>query len=257
MTNPDGMPIWYELMTTDADAAQAFYSMVVGWSIAPAAMPAGDGPPVDYRIISAPDGGGVGGVMVPPPGGPPPRWLVYLGVADVDAAAERVTALGGSVHLGPMDIPGVGRFAFVTDPQGMPFYIMRGDSPESSLAFHPTAEGHGAWNELVTTDHTAALAFYGALFGWESNSAMPMGPLGDYCFVDVAGTTIGATMTAGGEHKPAWNLYFRVPSVSAAAERAIAAGGTVHQAPMEVPGGDFIINGTDPQGAAFALVGRP
>ena len=65
------------------------------------------------------------------------------------------------------DIPGVGRFAMVADPQGMVFYIMRGDGSQDSQAFHVTAPGHCGWNELVTSDHKAALAFYGELFNWQ------------------------------------------------------------------------------------------
>ena len=252
MANPDGTPIWYELMTTDADAAQAFYADVVGWSIAPAAM-AGTG---DYRVLTAPDGQGVGGIM-PLPGGAPmePGWFSYIGVQDVDGAAETIRSLGGSVHLAPQDIPGVGRFAFVADPQGMNFYIMRGDSPEDSHAFAETAPGHCGWNELVAGDHKAALAFYGPLFGWQSTEAMPMGEMGDYAFIDHGGRRIGATMTAGAGWPTRWTYYFNVPSIEAARDRLEKAGGTVTMGPHEVPGGMHIVMATDPQGAAFALVG--
>ena len=114
----------------------------------------------DYRILTAPDGQGVGGLMTLPDGAPmKPGWFCYIGVQDVDRSAEKIKSLGGSVHLGPQDIPGVGRFAMVADPQGMAFYIMRGDSQQDSRAFHVTAPGHCGWNELVTRDHKAALAF--------------------------------------------------------------------------------------------------
>lgn len=252
MANPDGAPIWYELMTADADGAQRFYADVVGWRIAPSGM-AGAG---DYRILTAPDGQGAGGLMTLPGGAPMrPGWFSYVGVADVDAAAEKVKQLGGSVHIGPQDIPGVGRFAFVADPQGMAFYIMRGDSPQDSQAFHATAPGHCGWNELVTSDHQAAIAFYGPLFGWEINETMAMGDMGDYCFIDHAGRRIGAMMTAGAGWPTRWTYYFNVPSIDAARARVEQNGGTVVQGPHEVPGGMFIIQGIDPQGAAFALVG--
>lgn len=251
MANPQGTPVWYELLTTDADAAQAFYADIVGWNIAPFGL-AGTG---DYRILTAPDGQGIGGLMTVPEGAPmKPGWFAYIGVDDVDATAEKVTALGGSVHIGPMDIPGIGRFAFVADPQGMSFYIMRGDSPEDAQAFAVNSPGHCGWNELVTTDHEAALAFYGALFGWESTEAMPMGPMGDYAFVDHHGTRIGAMMTAGAGWPTRWTYYFTVPSIHAAKDRIEQAGGTVTMGPQEVPGPMFIIMGTDPQGVAFALV---
>lgn len=252
MTNQTGTPIWYELMTSDIDGAQAFYADVVGWRIGPSGMAAN----ADYRILTAPDGQGAGGLLPMPAGAPmQPGWLAYIGVDDVDAVADRVVQLGGSIHMPPQDLPGVGRFAFVADPQGLPFYIMRGASPEPSQAFHVNSPGHCAWNELVTSDHEAALEFYEALFDWRSTETMPMGEMGDYCFIDHAGQRIGAIMTAGKGAPMRWHCYFNVPSIEAAITRIAAGGGTVTMGPHEVPGGMHIVLGTDPQGAAFALVG--
>ena len=252
MANAEGTPIWYELLTTDADGAQKFYADVVGWSIAPSGME-GTG---DYRILTAPDGQGVGGLMTLPDGAPmKPGWLCYIGVQDVDSMAEKIKSLGGSVHMGPQDIPGVGRFAMVADPQGMVFYIMRGDSPQDSQAFHVTAPGHCGWNELVTSDHKAALAFYGEVFGWQNQETMPMGEMGEYCFIDHVGQRIGATMTAGAGWTTRSTYYFNVPSIDAAVPKITSNGGTVTMGPHEVPGGMHIVMGIDPQGAAFALVG--
>jgi predicted enzyme related to lactoylglutathione lyase len=252
MANPEGTPIWYELMTTDADGAQKFYADVVGWSIAPSGM-AGVG---DYRILTAPDGQSVGGLMTLPEGAPmKPGWFCYIGVQDVDGTAEKIRRLGGSVHLGPQDISGVGRFAMVADLQGMVFYVMRGDSPQDSQAFHVTAPGHCGWNELVTSDHKTALAFYGELFHWKNNDTMPMGEMGEYCFIDHAGQRIGAMMTAGAGWSTRSTYYFNVPSIDAAVPKITGGGGTVKMGPHEVPGGMHIVMGTDPQGAAFALVG--
>ncbi len=251
MTNPNGTPIWYELMTPDADAAQAFYADVVGWSIADSGMP-GTG---DYRILTAPDGVGVGGLMKLPDGAPmSPGWFGYIGVEDVDGTAEKIGRLGGSVHMEPQDISGVGRFAFAADPQGVSFYIMRGNSPQGSQSFG-MGLGHCGWNELATSDHPAALAFYGELFGWANDETMSMGEMGDYCFVDHAGQRLGAVMTAMAGWPTRWNYYFNVPSIDGAVEKVKAGGGTIHRGPHEVPGGAWIILGADPQGAAFALVG--
>jgi predicted enzyme related to lactoylglutathione lyase len=251
MANPNGTPIWYELITIDPDVAQKFYADVVGWSIADSGMAGSD----DYRILTAPDGLGVGGLTMLPEGAPmKPGWYAYIGVQDVDGTAEEIKRLGGSVDMGPQDIPGVGRFAMVADPQGMRFYIMRGDSPEGSKAFG-MAPGHCGWNELVTSDHEAALVFYGTLFDWENKESMSMGEMGDYCFVDHAGQRLGAVMTAGAGWPTRWSYYFTVPSIEAAAERVKAGGGTIHQGPHEVPGGAWIILGADPQGLAFALSG--
>lgn len=252
MANPEGTPIWYELMTTDVDGAQKFYAEVVGWKVAPSEM-AGTG---DYRMLTAPDGQGVGGLMPLPNSAPmKPGWFCYIGVQDVDGTAEMIKLLGGSVLMDPQDHPDIGRFAMVADPKGMVFYVMRGDSPQESRAFHVTAAGHCGWHELVTSDHQAALAFYGEVFGWENNETMPMGEMGSYCFIDHAGQRIGAMMTAGAGWPTRSTYYFNVPSIDAAKGRIERGGGTATMGPQEVPGGMHIIMGNDPQGAAFALVG--
>lgn len=190
MPNPQGNYIWYELLTSDPDAAQDFYSKVVGWTFS---RPFG-GLEREYRILSAADAD-IGGLMKLPQGAPmPPGWLGYVGVADVDAMAAKVAELGGAIHMPPADIPDVGRFALVADPQGAVFYVMRDDSDRESTAFKPMGEGHCAWNELVTSDQAAALDFYGRLFGWEKGDAMPMDEMGDYRFIDHGGQMIGAVM---------------------------------------------------------------
>lgn len=253
MANPDGTPIWYELATPDADAAQRFYAEVVGWSVAP--FGDGEGETEGYHVLTAPDGNGAGGIMTPPEGTQlEPGWYSYIGVQDVDGAAEKVKQLGGAVLIGPMDIPDVGRVALVADPQGVPFYVMRGDGPEDSKAFG-TKPGHCGWHELATSDQQGALEFYGRLFGWRSTETMPMGDMGDYCFVDHHGTRLGAVMTAGAGWPTRWAYYFAVPSIDAATDRIGRAGGAVTQGPHAVPGGQFVIMATDPQGVAFALVG--
>lgn len=122
MTDREGLPIWYELLARDPDAAELFYTHVLGWTVERPQLTAAP----DYRVFVAPDGDGVGGLMAVPTGAPmAPGWLFYLGVDDVDAAAARVSAAGGAVAMPPMDIPEVGRLALVADPQGTRFYVMR------------------------------------------------------------------------------------------------------------------------------------
>ncbi|UYY58125.1 VOC family protein [Sphingomonas sp. S2-65] len=255
MSNPHGTPIWYELITGDPDAAQAFYTQVVGWSVSSFGGTTIDGPG-DYRILSAADGQGIGGLMRTPAEAPPePRWFGYIGVDDVDTAFAKVTEAGGSTLMPPTTLDGVGRLALVADPQGAPFYLMRGESPEPSHAFDPKAEGHCTWHELTTGDDQAALTFYGEQFGWSRAGAMPMGEMGDYSFLALGDVTIGAVMRAPSGERPSWQYYFRVGDIDAAHARIKAAGGIVHMGPMEVPGGDWIVVASDPQGARFGLVG--
>ncbi len=256
MPNPHGTPIWYELMTADPNASKAFYDDVIGWTIdAEPAMPG-----MDYRMINTADGGLVGGVMrlidEMTKGGARPGWFFYIGVDDVDAAAGKVTAEGGGVIMPPWTIEGIGRMALVRDPQGNPFYILRGASDENSTAFSRDGMGKCNWNELATTDQEGAHAFYAAVFGWSYPDRMPMGEMGDYVFIDAAGQTIGATMTAAQPGQPTgWQFYFRTANIDAAAARVGNRGGTVHAGPMEVPGGDRIIVASDTHGVRFGAVG--
>lgn len=252
MTNPQGTPIWYEFMTADPAAATRFYEAVVGWRIDPQSI----SPEADYRLIQT--GAGAAGGMLALTGdmtaaGATPGWLLYVGVEDVDAKAEQARALGGGVLVPPTDIPGTGRFAFLTDPQGVPFYIMRGASDQASTAFSPETPGHGSWNELWSSDAAAALSFYTTLFGWENRETMDMGPMGGYHFLDVGEQRIGALMQVTGQ-APRWNVYFHVADVDAAIVRLTGAGGAVTMGPHDVPGGSRVVVATDPEGALFALV---
>ncbi len=254
MADPHGTPIWYELQTDDPDAATAFYDAVIGWKVDP--RPAGE---VDYRMIAAADGA-VGGVMrltdAMKAGGARGGWMVYVGVDDADASAEAIRAAGGSVVMGPWDLPGIGRMAVVADPQGNPFYIMRGASADSSAAFDRMGMGKCSWNELATADQAAGNAFYATVFGWTYPDRMAMpGDMGDYVFAAVGDTTIGATMTGSPGAPTGWRFYFRAPDIEVAAATVAELGGTVLMGPQEVPGGDRIIVAADPQGTVFGVVG--
>lgn len=113
--------VWYELMTTDLDAAAAFYRAVVGWSAEDAGQP-----DMRYTIMSAGDSMVAGMMTIPPEvsqAGGPPAWLGYIGTPDVDAATANVKRAGGAVHRPPDDIPGIGRFSVVADPQGAVFML--------------------------------------------------------------------------------------------------------------------------------------
>jgi len=243
-----GTPVWYELSTTDVDAADRFYRTVIGWTIADSGM-AG----LDYRIANVGDAM-VAGMMVPPVEGVPPWWAIYVAVEDCDRAAAAITAAGGQVHVPPTDIPGVGRFAIVSDPQGAAFGLLKGDG-EGSQAFDQQKHGHGNWHELMSSDPTAGLAFYGKLFGWTASTAMDMGAMGTYQLFAHQGQDIGGMMGLMGSPVSAWVPYFGVNGIDAAITRITANGGTILNGPMEVPGGAWVCMATDPQGAAFALVG--
>jgi predicted enzyme related to lactoylglutathione lyase len=255
-----GSHIWYELMTTDPDAARAFYGAIVpGWSI-------GDRIPgdQDYRMIERSGGGLAGGVFGLQQDqldhGARPAWLGYIGVDDVDATLALVEAKGGKALMPAFDIP-QGRIAMVADPQGNPFYIMKPVPPEGqpdaeSDVFSVDQEQRVSWNELSTPDPAAARRFYGELFGWKSDDFMDMGEYGEYRFFDHGSARLGAVSGVVPNAPQGWRYYIRVPSIAKAADKVKAHGGTVAMGPMEVPGGNHIIIGHDPQGAEFALVGK-
>ncbi len=257
--NSSGAFIWYELITPDPVGAKAFYDAVVGWTIEP--QPSGE---MDYRMIGRADGGLAGGVMRLTDDmashGARPVWLGYINVDDVDSRVASIEKAGGKVLLPAFDIPDIGRIAMVADAQDAPFYVMKpippaGREKEASDVFSTDQPGRVSWNELSTTDPAAARQFYGDQFGWVSNDFMDMGEMGQYRFLDHHGVRIGALCGVMEGQQPKWRYYFRVPSISAAKDIAEQKGGTIAIGPHQVPTGDYIIIGTDPQGAEFALVG--
>ncbi|MEA3051577.1 MAG: uncharacterized protein QOG72_480 [Sphingomonadales bacterium] len=251
--NPHGTFIWYELLTADPGAAAAFYGEVIGWTATDSGQPE-----IDYRLFSA-AGTPVAGLMKLPEGaekaGMRPGWLGYVGVDDVDAAVADIVQAGGKVHMSAMDVRGVGRMALVADPQGVPFYVMRGASEDASTAFDWKKAGHCSWNELSTPDQAGALAFYTGRFGWEAGDVMPMGEMGGYQFINHDGGMIGAMMSNPPGMPAGWKFAFGVRDIDEAAARIAAAGGTVHHGPVEVPNGDRVVMASDPQGARFMAVG--
>ena len=259
MTKLQGSWVWYELMTPDAEASKAFYDKVVGWNIQTT-----HGDTDGYGFIVNADGGMTGGILhltdEMREGGAFPLWIGYIGVYDVNEALKAIKAAGGKIQMGATDIEMAGRIAMVTDPNGAPFYIMTPKPPPGAsgenTCFSPTLEGRCSWNELMSADQASALTFYTSLFGWGLPEPMDMGAMGTYQFVTHDDVMTGAIMQNTPENPmPIWNHYFRVPSIEAAKSMVEANGGTVFADPMQVPGGDWVINGKDPQGAMFSLVG--
>lgn len=253
MPNPEGTPIWYELLTNDAAASTRFYEEVVGWKV----HPAQPGAAMDYRMIDTGQGF-VGGLMPlndqMRTNGARPTWLFYIGVDDVDATVKKAETAGASVLMKPFDLPDVGRIAMIADPQGVPLYVMRGTSSENSTVFDRHALRKCSWNELYTPDQAAANTFYSRVFGWTYPDKMAIPGAGDYVMAAVRDTIIGATMTQPAGAPRGWQFYFRIADIEAAAARVKKAGGTVHAGPMDVPGGDRVIVASDTEGVPFGLV---
>ena len=240
---------WYELSTPDPKAAEAFYTSVVGWT----AQPFGGDMP--YTVLMAGEMGvaGMAGLEGPDP---KPGWIGYIGVSDTDAKARALTQAGGAVRFGPDDIPGVGRFAVCADPQGAAFNLLTPSGMEEVPWPKPGTPGTIGWHELHTTDWEKAWDFYSGQFGWGRGEAMDMGPMGTYQIFSDGEEQVGAMMNSPNvPGAPVWLFYFSVPSINAAIEKINAGGGQALMGPHEVPGGQWIVQGADPQGIMFALVG--
>ena len=252
MPTPHGRFVWYELLTSDPDAAQRFYGSVAGWGT----QQWNDGP-VPYTMWIN-DGAPLGGLMAMPENiramGVPPNWLPYVGVRDVDAAARDVTRLGGTVLHEPEDLPGLGRFAVIRDPQGAELALYASSSAASDTGEAPR-RGQFSWHELMTTDYRAAFDFYSKLFDWATISDYDMGAMGIYRLYGQHGQQYGGMFNTppAMAAPPNWLCYIRVDDVRRAADTVTRLGGKVLNGPMEVPGGDWIAQCMDPQGAAFAV----
>jgi uncharacterized protein len=254
MAISDGRFVWYELITTDLEAARAFYANVVGWEMRDASMPG-----MPYTLCATPGGGTVCG-LINLPGeagrlGAKPCWIGYVGVDDVDMAATRAIELRGVVEVVPQTVPGVSRFAIITDPQLVPLGVFKWLMPRPQPPA-PDTTGAIGWHDLMASDEAGAFAFYHALFGWQK-AGTESGPLGTYQLFSAAGETIGGILTKPpGAPSPLWLHYFNVGDIDAAVKRATAAGGQVLYGPTAAPGDKWVVQCMDPQGALFALSGK-
>jgi uncharacterized protein len=250
---------WYELMTTDTAAAGKFYSSVIGWTTKEMGAPE-----MPYTVFNVGDYGVAGMLTVPAEAaamGTGPSWIGYIVVDDADAYVAKITAAGGRLCKEPTDVPGMLRFAVVTDPQGAAFVVFHsfpGMTPPANPP-KPPEPGTIGWNELYAGDLEPAWDFYSKIFGWTVTTDMDMGPMGVYRIFSDGDAT--KAMGAGGMMTkppnipaPFWGFYIQADSVNAAIERIKAGGGSIVNGPMQVPGGSWVASGQDPQGAMFSVV---
>jgi predicted enzyme related to lactoylglutathione lyase len=248
-----GKFVWYEYMGDDLERAVDFYGHVVGWKVKDSGMTG-----MRYLLAQVGDYPVAGLMNIPPEAkamGAQACWTAHIWVPDVDAAVEKLKAAGGSVKRPGTDIPHVGRFAVVADPQGAVFMLFRdadGSPPPAPAASTPGLIG---WHELMATDGAKALAFYQEFFGWKKDGEFDMGPMGIYYLFSTGSGESGGMMTKPPQVPVAcWQYYINVDAIDAAAARVAEKGGKVVNGPMEVPGGSFVLHGVDPEGGFFALV---
>lgn len=261
-----GVPCWIDTAQPDPQAAAAFYGELFGWSFEDRTPPDA---PMSYAIARRP-GGDVAGVASAE-AGTTATWTTYVWVEDAEAAAARVRAAGGTVHMGPDAAGEAGRMAVCADPEGAAFCLWE-------AARHRGADvvnEHGSlnFNTLATRDPQAAEAFYGAVFGWE---LLPVGDglmwalpgYGD--FLEARTPGMRENMAAMGAPErfedvvaavlpiapgqddvaPHWEVTFGVDDADAIAARVPALGGTVLLPPTDLPWVRMTVV-RDPQGATF------
>ena len=244
--------VWYELLTTDAEAAKAFYRHVMGWNMQDAGMTG------SYSILSV-GSRGVGGLMEMPEeaiaAGTKPGWMGYIWVNEldeVDSFAAKTVEAGGTIIRPAEDIPVVGRCAVVADPQGAPFVLFKGFPPEEMPPPIPYGiPGFVGWNGLLTSDAEAAFAFYSKLFGWTKTTPMDLGPRGIYQTFATDKDWVGGMLTEAGT-PPCWMYSFVVDAIDAAAERVREKGGELMGEIQHVTS-LWTVRCRDPQGARFSL----
>ncbi len=244
-----GRFVWYDLMSRDTDASKRFYTEVLGWGTRvdrPLMGVEGRSP---YTMWTA-DGIPIAG-LVPLN---ETYWLGYVAVEDVSRSVTQATDLGAQLLFGPEDIPQVGRFAVIGDPQGAVIALFQ--SVDSSWAVQPFVPKilEFSWHELAATDSRAALDFYRAMFAWETIRENDMGPLGTYVVFGQQGVPYGGMFNKAPEMPAAaWCYYVRVEDVRETANKVLQNAGQVIHGPAEVPGGDSIAQCRDSSGGLFAV----
>ncbi len=254
--NVRGRILWHELNTTDQKAAAAFYLKAVGWT-----TQAGDENP-SYVMFAAGGRPMAGLLGLGADAGGRPNWLTYIGTPNLESTVRQAQALGATILKPAEGVPAVGTWVVLKDPQGAVFAALQ---PSQSPSDAEPGLGDFSWHELATTDAAAAFKFYQQLFGWEETGGMDMGPdLGMYHMYGKGGRPMGGIYKKPNDPKaPAhmrspshWLPYVLVTDAHKAADATKKAGGQVASGPMEVPGGDWIAVGIDPQGGAFAVHSR-
>jgi hypothetical protein len=230
---------WSELITSDADAAKAFYTSVFGWTYDD--LPVGE---EQVYSMARRDGKVVGALSG---GDEPPNWICYVSVDDADRSAARAGELGAKVLAEPFDVMDAGRMAVIADPNGTVLHLWQaGRTIGAELV---NADGSLTWNDLITRDAAKSREFYGALFGW---TFVDIPESGGYSEITNGESDNGGIMPLQEPQSPGWLPYFGHEDAERLVTEVPGLGGTVFAGPIHLPHGTIAVIG-DPQGATFAV----
>jgi predicted enzyme related to lactoylglutathione lyase len=239
-----GTPSWVDLTVPDLEAALRFYGDLFGWQFEDQGEEAG------HYHQALKDGKRVAGIGPNQPGSPPMAfWTTYLTGTDVDAHAAAITAAGGQVMFGPMQVLDAGRMVAGQDPAGAMFGIWEpGAHTGAQLVDEHATLG---WNELMTPDLDGAARFYGALFDY-TFEPLPEEPEG-YRLLKLGEDYVGGIWRLTDGTPAHWVTYFKYDDVDAGFERTRELGGELTAEPVDSPYGRWAPV-RDPQGAQFRLI---
>ncbi len=254
---PAGVPCWVDITQPDVDAALEFYGAVFGWDFTgPGPMP---GEPLGRYYVARVGGRDVAGVSTQPSEAPT-VWNTYVSVESVDGAAGAAGAHGGSVLVAPFEAPPAGRIAVLADPAGAVICAWEpGDRQGAQRINEPSA---WSMSRLLTSDPDSARAFYGAVFGWDSEPQM-MGDASLWLFrrpgyvggepsQPVPRDSVAVMMEAETGAPSRWDVDFWIDDTDAAVQRAVEYGGAALAGPFEVPMFRTAVL-QDPQGGTFSI----
>jgi predicted enzyme related to lactoylglutathione lyase len=251
MTKEFGRVIWHDLMTTDRDSVIPYYRELFGWSPQSVDMGTELG---TYQIIHAGDRQIGGFVDLDPAAGVQSHWIGYVSVDDVEAVATAAQEAGGTVRMEATEIPSVGTFAMIADPEGAlvcPFRPVEGRSTDGPMP----ADGRFCWDALLARDPGQAARFYAQVVGWSPR------------LENLEGTPYSGAFLAGGQEvagimsirddaarRSVWLPFVQCSDLSETVSDVARLGGTVWQLPTDLPTGGRIAITADPSGAMMGLL---
>lgn len=239
---------WHDMMTTDFEASEAFYSALFGWTLDESDQASG------YRQFRS-NGNAFGGMMTWPPDGPRrSQWTGYVVTEDVAGTEKRFRELGGIMPFEPMSIPNAGQVGVVIDPTGAPVTIFE---PLPGVDMGQVGSGGSGgtvlWNELATTDLVTSVEFHTQVFGWSVDRNVV--DAGGYVVAKLEGHPVcGFFQPQAPPDSSGWLTYFAAPNIGDAIERAKDLGAEVVHGATDVPSIGRTAWLLDPTGAILGLM---